>query len=47
MVQDFSAVMIHITLKSKRKVYCNIVKVKGKDTTNLTKIANAFNNSFI
>ena len=36
-----------ITLKSKSKVHPNIVKVKGKDITNLTEIANAFNNFFI
>ena len=33
-----------ITLKSKSKVYPNIVKVKGKDIKNPTDIANAFNN---
>ena len=36
-----------ITLKSKSKVHPNIVKVKGKDITNLSEIANAFNNFFI
>ena len=34
------------TLKSKSKVHLNIVKVKGKDITNPTEIANAFNNVF-
>ena len=33
-----------IALKSKRKFHPNIVKVKGKDITNPTEIANAFNN---
>ena len=36
-----------ITLKSKSKVCPNIVKVKGKDITNPTVIANAFNIFFI
>ena len=36
-----------ITIISKRKVHLNIVKLKGKDITNPTKIANAFNNFFI
>ena len=36
-----------ITLKSKSKVDPNIVKVKGKDITNPTEIANALNNFFI
>ena len=33
-----------VTLKSKSKVHPNMVKVKDKDTTNPTEIANAFNN---
>ena len=36
-----------ITLKSKSKVHPNTVKVKVKDITNPTGIANAFNNLFI
>ena len=36
-----------ITLKSKSKVHPNIVNVKGKDITNTTDIANAFNNFFV
>ena len=33
-----------VTLKSKSKVHPNMVKVKDKDTTNPTEIANAVNN---
>ena len=36
-----------ITIKSKSKVRPNIAKVRGKDITNPTVIANAFNNFFI
>ena len=36
-----------ITLNSKFNVHPNIVKVKGKNKTNPTQIANGFNNFFI
>ena len=35
-----------VTLKSKNKIHPKIVKVKGKDITNPTVIANAYNNCF-
>ena len=36
-----------ITLKSKSKVHLNIAKVKGKNITNPTEVATAFNNFFV